>query len=299
MNTSVIIATKNREDDLKECLNSIFSQSQKPSEIIVVESGKQNPSIEKILKKNKASIPTKYMISPKQAVTSQRNLGIKNSVGDIIIFLDDDLVLEDNFIQEILKTFKENDTNIGGVMGNITNIERKHKTKRSINIFYRLFFLNRYTKSGEFTCAGFGTYVHGLSKITPTKYLSAGITAYKREALQTTGGWDENIPGYGTCCDEDISFRVSRKYKNFYTPFARCIHNSSPVSRDSYVEQKAMYFRHRAYIFKKNFAKFPFNWFLFYWSVFGLFLLSIYSKDWPELKGYLSGTRSIIKGQIP
>lgn len=48
---SVVIPTWNRKDDLKRTLKSIFSQSFKPKEVIVVDNGSRDGSVE-MVKKN-------------------------------------------------------------------------------------------------------------------------------------------------------------------------------------------------------------------------------------------------------
>ena len=51
----------------------------------------------------------------------------KKSIGEIIIFLDDDAILYDNYIYEIIEIFKSND-DIGFVTGNMlhTDMEQEH-----------------------------------------------------------------------------------------------------------------------------------------------------------------------------
>jgi len=298
MKISVVISSMNREEDILLLLGSIAIQSMIPDEVCIVEAGQLNEKVKNTLL-TQGLYQGIYEHFPKSSLTQANNRGIEKTTGEIVFFLDDDIVLENDFIAEILKVFKEKGEDIGGVIGTITNVDRTSKVERPINLVYKLFLLNRYSNNGKFTRAGFGTYVHGLTAVTATEFLSGGITAYRREALRAVGGWDNTIPRYGACCDEDMSYRVSRRYKNFYTPYARCIHKTSPASRQSYSTGKAMMLRHRAYLFNKNFRRTPFSWLYFIWAVVGLYIIALYSRDRAELKGYLQGTWSILRKKVP
>ncbi|MCK4326135.1 glycosyltransferase family 2 protein, partial [bacterium] len=115
--TSVIIATRNRKAELMCCLDSLLSQSVKTFELIVVDSSddpSENTLREKIKNSDKR-IQFTYICSTKVGLTFQRNLGIKKSHGDILIFLDDDTVLEKDYLQKHMETY-ENDS-LGEIMG--------------------------------------------------------------------------------------------------------------------------------------------------------------------------------------
>jgi cellulose synthase/poly-beta-1,6-N-acetylglucosamine synthase-like glycosyltransferase len=56
---------------------------------------------------------------------------VENSKGDIVLFLDSDVVLEKNFIEEVLRVFKERPDAIG-VAGYITNIRIERGLKGAL-----------------------------------------------------------------------------------------------------------------------------------------------------------------------
>jgi cellulose synthase/poly-beta-1,6-N-acetylglucosamine synthase-like glycosyltransferase len=81
-------------------------------------------------------------IHTKPALTYQRNVGVRNSSGDIIFFLDDDIVLDKDFIKEIVKVFeKDCEKKVGGVMGNMVNIRRPRIIKTLLSYLIRRIFL--------------------------------------------------------------------------------------------------------------------------------------------------------------
>ena len=97
MKISVIIPTYNRKHTLPRALDSVLAQSYQPFEIILIDDGSTDgtinlikskyPSI-KLLKSHETSKPLKGY-SPK-GVSVARNVGIKQSKGDWIAFLDSD-----------------------------------------------------------------------------------------------------------------------------------------------------------------------------------------------------------------
>lgn len=296
MKISVIIPTKNREKDLLLLLKSLNEQTRIPDEIVIVECEQKNKNIADFLAS--AKYKSLYLLSDKQGLTYQRNYGVQRCSGDIIVFFDDDIILEEQFIAEIARVFKEQD-GVGGVMGKITNYDRSRRVSWPIKLLRKVFLLSDLSKNGKFKLSGFSTDVNGLPELTETQFLSGGLTAYYKSAFNEVGGSDEKLERYGYCEDEDLSRRVSEKYKNFYTPLARCVHNESPASRDNYDKTRKMLIKHRAYLFKKNFAKTPFHFIFFWWAVLGLLLYSIYCRDLLALKGYLQGVFSIIRKDYP
>lgn len=98
---SIVIITSKRAQKLVACLNSILNQ--KPcDEIVVVVNGEDSKT--NYLLSNKYSEKVK-IISLKSHVTPAhaRNIAIKSSRFDYILFLDDDTILPENYINKSLK----------------------------------------------------------------------------------------------------------------------------------------------------------------------------------------------------
>ena len=97
---SVIVPVYNVENYVSECIESIVSQTLKEIEIIVINDGCTDNSIENIKKiKDK-----RIMIVDKEngGLSSARNRGIKEAKGEYIIFIDsDDFLKYDNALEDI------------------------------------------------------------------------------------------------------------------------------------------------------------------------------------------------------
>lgn len=89
---SVIIPMYNAEKTIETSINSIFNQTYKDYEIIIINDGSKDKSkeiVEKIINNNKDK---KILLINKEngGVSSARNFGIKNANGEYIAFLDSD-----------------------------------------------------------------------------------------------------------------------------------------------------------------------------------------------------------------
>lgn len=94
---SIIITTKNEEVVLKDLLTSIFKQSYKNFEIILVDNFSTDKTV-KIAEKYTKKIFTK---GPERS--TQRNFGVKKARGEYVLIVDADMVLTRNVLRSSLK----------------------------------------------------------------------------------------------------------------------------------------------------------------------------------------------------
>lgn len=108
---SVCITTKNRETQLKDCINSILNNTVLPDEIIIVNQG--NRFSKNFLDYKDTSIVWKVINQNKSNLSSGRNTAIKNSKSEILCFTDDDCVVHKHWIKNIKKRFNSNQKIVG------------------------------------------------------------------------------------------------------------------------------------------------------------------------------------------
>ncbi len=85
---TVVVPTYNREKTIKRCIDSILAQTKPPFEIIVVDDGSTDRTIEIVEKIDNNII--KIIKQNHRGAQAARNLGIINAKGDYIAFLDSD-----------------------------------------------------------------------------------------------------------------------------------------------------------------------------------------------------------------
>lgn len=126
MKISLVIVTRNRADKLSRCLLSLSKQTVKLNEVIVVDNNSVDKT-KKIVASYTDRLLIKYFLEKKVGIPYARNRGLKEVGGEIIAFTDDDCVLDENWVKEIIKIFKQN-KDIGFVVG-------KSSEKKINNLF--------------------------------------------------------------------------------------------------------------------------------------------------------------------
>ena len=104
MNISVIIPTYNRYKFLQRALESVYTQTYKPNEVIVIDDGSndETSTIQKLFPY------VKYIYQKNSGVSSARNLGIKNATNEWVAFLDSDDTWDEKKLQKQIEFHKNN-----------------------------------------------------------------------------------------------------------------------------------------------------------------------------------------------
>jgi len=113
---SIIIATKNRPDHLKRCIRSIGKNSYKNFEVIIADQSSDEKTKRLIKTYNNQKI--KYIQLSNSGKTKAVNQAIRFSRGEILSFIDDDNIVNPDWLQVINAYFSKN-PKIDGVFGKI------------------------------------------------------------------------------------------------------------------------------------------------------------------------------------
>ncbi len=121
MQYSIVIPVYKRLEIIHRCFLSIEKQTIKPLEVIVVDNNREildTNKLKKLIKEtNKRKIlEINYIKSPKNSGALARNIGAYHSKGDIVAFLDSDVILDQNYYEILLKYFK-NKKNLIAIQG--------------------------------------------------------------------------------------------------------------------------------------------------------------------------------------
>ena len=109
---SIIIPVYNVRKYLEECLDSVINQTYKNIEIICVNDGSTDNSLELLYEYSKKDSRIKIIDKKNGGVSSARNLGIKNAIGEYIYFVDSDDWIELNLIEEFVNVIKTEEVDI-------------------------------------------------------------------------------------------------------------------------------------------------------------------------------------------
>lgn len=101
---SIIIPCYNASEFISETLESIFKQSHRNYEIIIVDDGSTDKSAEII---QKVKEPLTYIFQKNGGVSKARNTGLEHATGDYILFLDADDLLETDFLKARIEALQK------------------------------------------------------------------------------------------------------------------------------------------------------------------------------------------------
>lgn len=215
---TVAICTKDRPDNLARCLKSLL-QLQKPAkegsprfEILVVDNAPSNEQTKEIV----ASLPTvRYTREPLPGLDFARNRALQEARSEILAFLDDDVVVDRNWLDGFMEAWAENPDAAA-----FTGLVLPYELETEAQILFE--------QGGGFR-RGFEKIRYGQALPGNSLYpcgsgiFGAGCNmAFRREILLKLGGFDEALdtgaplPGGG---DLDIFYRTIRAgYPLVYEP---------------------------------------------------------------------------------
>jgi GT2 family glycosyltransferase len=214
---SVIICTRNRPDDLRRAIASITAQTRQPKEIVVVDGSDDEVHV--------PYDPSNDVTRTYRAarVNSQRNLAVNCSSGDVVLFLDDDVVLDTHYIEALMEAF-ERDPSVVGASGTITNLSLAYR------LLFGTFAFLFWGKCFTTVRPGIGSIPARIPKnTTPTCRLHGCDMAFRRQLAQRLK-FDEDMPCDGGD-DIEVPYRASRFGKLVFVPAARLEHLTTRVCR--------------------------------------------------------------------
>lgn len=307
MTVSVIIPTYNRPDDLRRCIESIIRQIRRPDEIVVVDDGHLE-SLPLLKECDEAGI--QYIYHKKDPAergqNKSRNIGVRISSGDILVFLDDDVELFPDFIKEIAEIYEQYNliVPLGGVSGSAIPLRAPRAIEVAIWLF-QVFFLLSPLRPGRVTCAGFSDQM-GVRLLVPRRpyaceICGGGLSSFHRRIFEEFS-FDESLYIFSQGEDKDFSWQVSRRYKIITTPQARLYHHESPTMRRSQKHLGEDYILSSYRFFCRYKKKGALSHVLFFYAATGYLvkwyiftLLSPKNTDRKErLNGIMHGIKSIL-----
>lgn len=231
---SVIVATMNRPQELEAMLSTVLAQSRLPEEVIIVDQScdcSTTSVVEDCANNLESSLPNfiyLHTMNPDArsaaGAGAARNVGIERATGDILVFLDDDVLLEKEFLEELVDTYR-GDSSLGGASGVVTNYARPVFLHRLVR---RLFWIGPFHDERQ-PIYWNADRLRANGPIRVRKF-GSNVMSIRREALQAdrfdnSGG--SGFPGE----DVDLSWRVSERSSLVITPRARLAHLRSGNAR--------------------------------------------------------------------
>lgn len=220
-------------------------------------------------------------------LAESKNIGLRLAKNNILFILDDDLVLDEDFFEKIMKVWEENknDKNLIGVGGIIKNNRKKGRIEK----FYNKIFGLESAWKWDITPVGFQVWDEGIREKEKGYYAHGGVCSYNKNLAQKLGF--VTFSG-GRTALEDIDFCLRAKNKGYYfiiEPEAKVFHKQSSVGRekDFLIGFKESY--NRKIIFKDNCQKSFKNYLWFFWANIGWILRQLLAIHSSRFFGMIKG----------
>ena len=254
MALTIIIPTKNRLHDLEKAIASITSQTRPPEQLVLVDQSAE-PIPESILASFRGRLPTsselKYVYNTLiSGLVEAKHVGVAHATGDIVCFLEDDIVLEPEYLSQIETSFLA-DPEICGMSGVVTNTPRPSRT---YVFFHELFHCGIFEDPRPRVYADLARRNTDVfqSILIRSPALSGGLSAWRKEVFGRVSF--DLASGFHMLEDIDFSIRVQREFGPclYINPRARLAHNFAPAGRDSFGRRESRKVREFITFYKKH-----------------------------------------------
>jgi glycosyltransferase involved in cell wall biosynthesis/GT2 family glycosyltransferase len=281
---SAIIATKGRPGDLAQTLASLSRADPAPMEVLVVD-GDEGRSAEAVVEAARSSGggPSLRYVHSAPGLTLQRNRGVREARGDIMVFLDDDVDVDTSLFTALERAYR--DPEVVGATGRvIEGGERRFGNKRSA--VRRLLFRG---EEGTLTRFGYPRRLQDLDRERDVELMQGCLMSGRREIVEEVG-FDEHLTGYALAEDEDFSYRLSRVGQVRYLPDAIVDHKNTGFRSTGTRRFNRDVAVNRTYLFRKNFRRTPLARLQFAGLILVLVAHRALNGEWEGVRGLFEGS---------
>lgn len=272
MKFTLIVCTYMRPEPLLDLLQSVKLQTVYPNEIVIID-GSINNETRIILEKNKFNNLHYFLVSLQdRGLTKQRNFGIERVAkeSEIVCFLDDDTVLENDYFEKIIETYKIH-PNAVGVGGYISNEVKWQKTPRDYSprieefcydgwkrkdgsrfILRKKLGLDSNVKPGyapEFSHGRSIGFLPPSGRIYEVEQLMGGVSSFRKIVFDSFK-FSTYFEGYGLYEDADFTLRVSKTGKLYLNTSAQLAHYHDSSGRPNLYRYGKMVVRNGWYVWR-------------------------------------------------
>ena len=184
---SIVVAIFNRKDELFELLNSLIAQTDKDFEVIIVDDGSfvdLLPTVETF----KEMLNIQYFKKANSGPGLSRNYGANRAKNDWLVFVDSDVIVEKDYIENIKKNLEKTDCAAFG------GADKAHK---GFNLLQKAI---SYSMTSVFTTGGIRGNKKAVTRFQPRSF-NMGVN---KEIFLKIGGFSEMRIGE----DPDLSMTI-------------------------------------------------------------------------------------------
>jgi len=207
---SCIIPTVGRDKILCDTISMLLSQSHAPHEIIVVDQTMaHDEATNTSLKAWQTQGAIQWIHQSEPNASRARNTGALHATGDVLLFLDDDIIVQEDFLEAYARAFHSSD--VAGVCGQLLQGDGK--------------IVHDLPEGVDDPDCGWLRFAKNYSKPCVTSWMISANVAVRRELFIKLGGMDENYKKGAMREEGDFAMRFARAgYQFHFDPKASVFH---------------------------------------------------------------------------
>lgn len=207
---SVIIPTLNRPNALARTIDTLLSMQAIPAQIIVVDQSNavQERKRTRDYLAQLYEITTVYCYLETPSITAARNVGVDAATYDILLFMDDDVDVNPDTLENVYRYMCDETVVMLGVVDETL-------PAGSGKLGY-LFGMKswKHRKIGHVTLSMLGRYPDRIKGVVPTMWAMGFCFSLKKDKLEEWGfRFDENLTGYAYAEDLDLTYMYYKQAK--------------------------------------------------------------------------------------
>ena len=188
---SIIVITYNNADVIRQCVSSLLNQSYPLKEIIVVYDQGSSDGTEDVIYKLLRTNPNSFVLksTPHVSRSRARNIGWKDSLGEVLFFADADDVYHEDYLEKAISQLAS-DTKMGGVcLTGASLVEGDNVVSMCMEAYSKI----------------------QQSIVEKGAFEPSWAWVYRREAIEKVDGFDEKLD---QAEDKDLFIRVKKEGYN-------------------------------------------------------------------------------------
>jgi GT2 family glycosyltransferase len=223
----IVIPTIGRYAELRKMLESVAKQSHPPDQVLIVGEGEANSQVAAEF----PQLDAQFIYLPGSSISEARNAGAKAARPEIqlIAFIDDDIVLEPQAIEAVIRFWESGPADLGGTCLDVLNDFQEGVSwlkRRKIASRLGLYGATK----GTVSRAGFQVPFGHVSETLYVDWLPTYCVVYARQVLEKYA-FDRFFKGYSYLEDLDMSYQIGKEYRLAVVPGACFYHYPSKVGR--------------------------------------------------------------------
>lgn len=246
---TAVIPTRNRPADLESAVASVYAQTRMPEKLLIIDQSPERTSrerVEALAARHPGKLILNYVHDPAiKGLVHAKQVAAEKADGDLVCFLEDDLLLEPNYFAAVEQGFSAHPEMLG-CCGLVTSMPPQ---PAGYLLLFHLFHRGIYADPR--------VGVHGHLKgenlpLIPSDCLSGGLSSWRREVFTRVPFDIANE--FFMLEDMDFSKRASDAFgaRFFINPNARVDHRMSPLNREQLGQRQRRKLRETIVFYKKR-----------------------------------------------